>query len=244
MSNEQNIGDMLNMLKSSVSNDGYSQKIENDDRHADDISDEVLQSRLKMQYLGFADTASEVSDDEDLDTYNDYSIDDEFLSDITVDEESDEPELDINEPSEPDAIADEEILPEPEPELVLESEPMPAYDEADFFSIPDELEPIALTPEILEDDEVIITEEESEEDEDDGMIPLVLDDEPLTSDDFEMFDEPATFELYNADAVDSGVIYADESGAPVASEPVEEIVIDSTETSKALDFDVYVFAWL
>ena len=64
MSNEQNIHDMLNMLKSSVSDDGYSQKIDNDDSHADDISDEALQNRLKMQYLGFDGAASDIKDDE------------------------------------------------------------------------------------------------------------------------------------------------------------------------------------
>ena len=95
MSNEQNIDDILKLLKSSVSDDSSSEPVHISEDKPDDMNDEVLKSRLKMQYLenDSSDSKFDFFDSSDDDGYNSYSIDDEFMSEVTADEDlSDEVE--------------------------------------------------------------------------------------------------------------------------------------------------------
>ena len=95
MSNEQNIDDILKLLKSSVSDDSSSEQVHISEDKPDDMNDEVLKSRLKMQYLenDSSDSKFDFFDSSDDDGYNSYSIDDEFMSEVTADEDlSDEVE--------------------------------------------------------------------------------------------------------------------------------------------------------
>ena len=267
MSNEQNIDDILKLLKSSVSDDSSSEQVHISEDKPDDMNDEVLKSRLKMQYLenDSSDSKFDFFDSSDDDGYNSYSIDDEFMSEATADEDlSDEVEEEKEEqetqeafvffePADTAVSSDEDDLPWDDviDDIVAEVEYSEQtednkieYDEASLFELPDEL--VASVP---TESEVGELDDGSDADEDETTfedIELRGDDETLVNvEDYEIFDEPATFSLYDsdnptADATELEAIDNDESGdVQTVEEQFNDIVIDSTETSKALDFDVY-----
>ena len=281
MSNEQNIDDILKLLKSSVSEDsGLSQPLASEDVTGD-INDETLKNRLKMQYLENEDSDSGLDffDNSDEDGYNNYSIDNDFLTEAVTEnseieiseepEESEEPEAPEEEfvffePTVSAPVSDEDDMPwfeddeiiaqeneqEPEATEVLKEEKI-EFDESALFEFPDELlvnSPVANEPtDELANDSYEDDESYDEEDEEDETtfedLELRADDESLGNiEDYETFEEPATFSLYDDTVIaDSDIGSSDLEGDGTEEQKNEfnDIVIDSTETGKALDFDVY-----
>lgn len=155
MSNEQNIDDILKLLKSSVSEDGSAVNDAEDDKSSDDMSEEILKSRLKMQYMDTEGEEPVESTEEIPDGYNDYSLDDEFLQDVlSNDDDSEEPDA----VPEPDTSAVDEFFKE---DYVMSDKPEPfavEYNESELFDVPDEIkvEPVIdMQQEIIEDDDDI-----------------------------------------------------------------------------------------
>ena len=263
MSNEQNIDDILKLLKSSVAEDSSTGTVA--EESGEDMNDEALKNRLKMQYLETDDDSDggfdffDSSEDE-KDGYNSYSIDNDFLEEASLEEDIEDEAVeteDMPESAEEDnfvffeptvasaedvgdeVVEDDDIAPwetlEEISEVDNESE---TYDEASLFEIPDEL--IADAP---IDNELI---DEAEDDEDDTTfedIELRAEEGTLDGiEDYEVFEEPATFTLYDSDSVISDLGNGssnDMQDGEISDNSFNDIVIDSTETGKALEFDVY-----
>ncbi|MBR6680831.1 MAG: hypothetical protein IKL59_06175 [Clostridia bacterium] len=283
MSNEQNIDDILKLLKSSVAEDSAATTESVAEEKGEDMNDEALKDRLRMQYLE-SDTNSSGFDffdgsDEENDGYNSYSIDNEFLEEAVVEEDIPEqpevPEMleepdDAEEEAEPFAFFEapiseaskedvapwdsdaeesneqEDIAPwdvAEEPVLEEISEEM-SYDETSLFELPDEL--VAEAPISEDEPEIELEDDEDDETTFEDLELRVETESPDNIEDYETFEEPATFSLYDEDSIiDMPSVTVDSVDAEsneentVGENGFNDIVIDSTETGKALDFDVY-----
>ena len=126
MNNQQNIDDILKLLKSSY-NDGEAPKPETAEDNADKegaLSEAELQERLRKQFMS-AEDEKNISDGDASDEFS-YNIDNDFLSEGFAEEEIAE-EVESFEDSEAAveleaAEAEPEIEAEPEPEIEKETE--------------------------------------------------------------------------------------------------------------------------
>ena len=97
MSKEQNIDDILKLLKDSVSNESTEISRSDDVDFGTNISNEALQEQLKNQYIISSDTYEA----EDAESLESYLIDDEFLAEAVLSQEDDDnPEVNISSESE------------------------------------------------------------------------------------------------------------------------------------------------
>lgn len=91
MSKEQNIDDILQLLKDSFSNESTDESITGIENSEQNISNEALQEQLKNQYIS---TTFDSHEEEKEDSSDGYIIDNDFLAEAVLSEEETEEELD------------------------------------------------------------------------------------------------------------------------------------------------------
>lgn len=170
MSKEQNIDDILKLLKDSVSNESSEISKSDDLDFGTNISNEALQEQLKNQYINSSDTYEA----EDAESSESYLIDDEFLAEAVLSQEDDD-NLEVNISSESEELHDGVgvIVEEMESAELGENDcEQQDFDDAELEDIPDNnvdeliaaMSPIRKEEFIQEDlDEEYVSEEISNE---------------------------------------------------------------------------------
>ena len=244
--NQQNISEVLEMLKRSYSEDTPQGNDEPISDNTEGMTEEELKEKLRLQFSADSlETTQKIEDDT-------YYIDEDFLAEAESDiEEELEEEIEEEPEEEPEEELEEELEEfeeesEEEPHILFDSESYDAdeeltFDELEAFSEDDGLEMTKLELEELEpDDDITFDQIEEIEDAEEEIVFMRLDLEPLEK------PIPEAEEIIAQDRVipeteeitvripEKAIMREFEiKNEPVAEEPLEEIPQEESSASEA-----------